>query len=851
MFWRRGNPVGSQRNLVGIASSRWGWLRPVPFVAVLCWWAQGARVERGGPAEDPADSLARELARQHHLEASPSDVYFVDGPPPLRCPTRRSRAFVLGARPGEPDDVFLVETRLSPEGGLLELTSVWNLTETTAASERRLTAAGGLAAFSIGDGERDYSVHLLDLEHAPEMPNGIDQLGKLQLHVGWLEETGQWQGVSRRHFKLDPPLEGLRLKVEGGEVVAAARDAAMRIPRVGPVLSGGSHLDERPWHVARPGNLVTWAVDRVRALSWFGDERMQMLKAVAYRALDRLRLSLGDLAEPEHMEEAVVVSGVALPVPAASAAPSSDDARDWPPPDLVPMLDPPLEGEGRWLGIDNDPFVSPLPDGSSAFASTFIRTDRERKYSRIVLVAWDSRLLELSVQGGVEEPKSATGETGTGLIPRDPDLLPRVVAAFNGGFQSTHGEFGIMVDRSLLVPPAPFAATVAKLEDGSTGFGNWPKDAEVPAELVDFRQNLTALVQDGRVNPYARGFWGGAPEGWEDRTQTVRSGLCSTPRGHLVYFYGASVDHEALARAMVLAGCDYGMHLDMNQGHTGLEFYRVAEATALPTLGMPLDSMWQAEGHVEDAPGFRFRGRRLFKTMQLMNFPRYIQREARDFFYLAQRRLLPGKPLTATPEASWSRRGFEDDAFPFAVARATFRPEPARPETKVHALELDPSRLAASKTPAPRARVALAPSGSGAAHAVLDRGSFAILEGAPGPKATVLAHGSPTPFPGAVAALGVRHGFLVYVEVGTGKDAARDGQMLVELLRGAGCTKWLVLEEPLRWWLPGGVDLSGHPAALGSDTVYLAETSTSRVRRIFTDTPIVEPSVWRPLQRRK
>src|SRR5690606_26966303 len=105
--------------------------------------------------------------------------------------------------------------------------------------------------------------HLLDLEHAPEMPNGIDQLGKLQLHVGWLEETGQWQGVSRRHFKLDPPLEGLRLKVEGGEVVAAARDAAMRIPRVGPVLSGGSHLDERPWHVARPGNLVTWAVDRV------------------------------------------------------------------------------------------------------------------------------------------------------------------------------------------------------------------------------------------------------------------------------------------------------------------------------------------------------------------------------------------------------------------------------------------------------------------------------------------------------------------------------------------------------------------------------------------------------------
>src|SRR5690606_20300538 len=38
--------------------------------------------------------------------------------------------------------------------------------------------------------------------------------------------------------------------------------------------------------VARPGNLVTWSVDRVRGLSWFGDDGMQAVKQIAFTALD-------------------------------------------------------------------------------------------------------------------------------------------------------------------------------------------------------------------------------------------------------------------------------------------------------------------------------------------------------------------------------------------------------------------------------------------------------------------------------------------------------------------------------------------------------------------------------------
>ena len=53
-------------------------------------------------------------------------------------------------------------------------------------------------------------------------------------------------------------------------------------------ISGERFVREEPRPSPRPGNLVTWAVDRARAASWFGDERMQWTKAVAYAAFDRL-----------------------------------------------------------------------------------------------------------------------------------------------------------------------------------------------------------------------------------------------------------------------------------------------------------------------------------------------------------------------------------------------------------------------------------------------------------------------------------------------------------------------------------------------------------------------------------
>ncbi len=94
---------------------------------------------------------------------------------------------------------------------------------------------------------------------------------------------------------------------------------------------------------------------------------------------------------------------------------------------------------------------------------------------------------------------------------------------------------------------------------------------------------------------------------------------------------------------MIQARCSYGLALDMNAGHSGLEFYQVAPAEELEPLGRPMQNDWEHEGEVPGLDGWKFRTRRLIRGMGLMNFPRYIKRESRDYFYMTLRHVLPAR----------------------------------------------------------------------------------------------------------------------------------------------------------------------------------------------------------------
>jgi hypothetical protein len=839
-------------------------LRPLPVLLLFGWLLHlGGGVPREAASEpDASRALVNALASEG-LIADPAEVNWLD-PPPSFMGSRwtRPRAVVRAARRDEPADVYLVSAKLSPEGRLLELGAIHNLSETSAVDEQRLTVSGARVGWLIGGGGKIYSFHLADLRGAePPTGPGWTRLARFQNSVTNLQETGEARGIVRRSFKLDPAADRLALGFTKDQIIVDADGRQIRVPTetAGPVV-GERFVREQPHEKARPGNLVTWAVDRVRGLPWFGSDRMQAVKAVAFVALDWIERASHNVSGDDGAESvAVELEGL----PDTPSVTYTDPETGWPPPPMEPMLSRPLEGEGKWVLLDRDPFILKNPGAPAPFAFSFIRVDPKRSYAQTFVTIWDPRQVRLSAMSGTVEPKSATGETGPGLVPRKPEVMGRLVGGFNGGFQATHGEFGMMSEGVVYLPPKPYAATVAELADGSTAFGTWPRNDSVPDGFLSFRQNMTPLVMDDVLNPYKRYWWGGVPPGWTDEARTVRSAVCLTKENFVAYMYGSSMDADHLMIAMQRARCVYGIHLDMNPGHTGLEFYRAAPAGQLPDLGRELDDKWEAKGAVSGMQGWEFIGRRMIKYMGLMNFPRYIQREARDFFYLTLRHVLPGPsaPTAVEPreagEGEWVVKGLPQHGWPYAVARTWVRPDAARVETKVQLLEIDPHAVRPAKA-GEDARVVLSlragPARPESSGLYLTGGAFSVT-GTPPAGAERLASGA---LPGGsrsdvAAAVGIRQesGMLVYAEVVTAARPGQDGEMLDALLERLGCKTRLLLARPLEFALGGERDLSGHPVPRNKADLRLVRGEVPGARRIFPDTPIVPPKEWHALQSKR
>lgn len=842
-------------------------LRPMPLLLLLTWLLQ----RTDGVAQDARaeTDLTRAIVLalgERGLHADPDDVHFISDTASLaKSPVGRPRAVALAQHGSDPADVYVVETRVSPEGHLIELTDVFNVSDTSQADERQLIVKGDRAAWVIGQDNAIASVQYADLRGEPR-PSGRawSALSRLQNALTNVQETGQTQGFGRRGFKLEPPAYKVVLGFSANALLVDADSHRIRIQTDPPVaLAQNQWLKEQTPEKARPGNLVTWAVDRVRALPWFGDDRMQWVKAVAFDGVDHFNRIVGTVTGDDGSESVKEELGGLFDTPSAE---TTDPETGWPPAPMVPMLSPPLQGEGKWSSTDKDPYIQKNPGAPSPFVFSFIRSDRQRIYSQVFVTLWDPRQVELHAMSGTVEPKSATGETGPGMVPRTPEVMGRYLAGFNGGFQAIHGEFGMMADKVLYLPPKPFGATVAQLADGSTAFGTWPEEAPVPDIIVSFRQNMTALVQDEQINPYKRHWWGGVPPGWTEEARTVRSGLCMTREGFIGYFYGSSVDPDVLALAMQRARCNYALHLDMNPGHTGLEFYRAAPTGTLPKLNHPLDDVWEARGPISGMPGWEFMGRRMIRLMALMNFPRYINPEARDFFYLTLRNELPGRPITplaSTPEAGegvWSVQGLPQYGWPYAVAKTTLRPDPTRPDTRVGIIRLDPKFLRVAQQGETNVKHVLditQPLGEGIGKAALYHdGSRFLIASEPPPGATLITRGfagAESIVSSATSAMGIdSEGMLIFVRFTSGARPGGEGVLLADLLKHLGCSSSLFFLRPLGVVLGDPKELASADAGPAPTSgVSLVRAQGPGARRLFPDTPVVLPTKWAPLQQKR
>jgi hypothetical protein len=846
---------------------------------------------------DRAAALAAVL-KDRGLLAQPTDIVWVDPPRGVLGSLGAVSRVLVRARtePGEPTDLYLTETKLSPEGVLLEVGDAHNLTETSGAEESRPVVRNERFVYVARPlmAGASQTIHIVDLkgQNVPESA-GWSRMERAQNAVTNYQSTGQLRGVAERAFTIDgegnvatdTPAKGdespaaaapdtvpeVMADLDGDNLVVRYLGQTLAIPLDKPaVLPAWMHA--QPGELARPPTLVQWSVDRVRSIPWVGDDTMQTVKAVAFTLLDfAMRNKEAVTGDTGAEDIAKDLGQTNLEAPTRSIP--VDPEIGWPPPPLEAHVLPALPGEGQWNPQDTDPVVHVAAGLPPAILTTFIRSDRGRKATRVYIALWDPRQIEMHMMAGTVEPKTATGETGPGLIPRSPEVLKRVVAASNAGFQALHGEFGMMADGVVYLPPKPYAATVAAKRDGSTVFGTWPEDQTVPPDIVSYRQNMTVMVQDEKFNPFGRTWWGGTPPGWADKTHTVRTGICLTREDFVAYFYGADISPEALSQAMIQVRCKFGIALDMNAGHSGLEFYRVMPEKELGSLAPGQLGGDLVEGDVPGFEGWRFRARRFIKGMGLMNFPRYIKREGRDFFYMTLRQMLPGVPLVsgakepAKGEGEWRLKGLPQHGFPYALATTEVRPDGARPEAKVRVLKLDPrlvAALPASKPAAADKTVAVLDAGEAPADAKAlslwhSTGAFSLAPAAPVPEAVRLASGAAEAGP-AVAALGVsdEDGMLVYAELSTlpvapAAPAAADGALLAAVLKKAGCSSHLFLRAPWALALGGDTSLAGvamHPPA-GGGAVRLSRAQAPGAGRFFESTPVVPFDKWYALQAKR
>ena len=575
----------------------------------------------------------------------------------------RPVTFIALAAPpgaGQARDLYRLEGRVTPYGVVFDTGWVVNLTRTATSDDTALAVSGTrVATASLDDGKLS-GVTVIDF--AGEDPDrvgigGWSRLRRWGNQLENIERTGDSRGVDEDHYPVrgESAPSAVALRFDGAALQVLSPSGVTLLARLdlatheahGALAFG--HLGPRA-KTRYP--FLNWLADRGRGLAdrglapeWAGSG-IELLKELYLRAGE----VKADIQEVVEADVPVEVEEDEVDEEAVERArfQAEESQQPWPPLPLEPMLDERMKGEGLWEAVGPE-VVQHQPNAPPPFYRTFLRAESDYRLKRVWVVAWDPEQVSLHMRAGTHNPEPQTGHRGDGTIPREPEHLGAVVGGFNGGFQTAHIWYGMMVDRKVLLRPREYGATVGSWADGRTAFGTWRPRAKIPEDLVAFRQNLPPLIEDGVFNPYKRRTWGwhrhvaGAVSG-----RTIRSAVCYTTDGYVMYFYSEFSDENGLTSALLNCSCRYAVHLDMNKGHTGFEFYRLLATGEEPSV---------ADADKEVA-GIRFQGTSMHPEAAHMKSPtRYLGTDYRDYFYLRLRSVVPGPDLE--PLADGGRVGGE------------------------------------------------------------------------------------------------------------------------------------------------------------------------------------------------
>ena len=282
------------------------------------------------------------------------------------------------------------------------------------------------------------------------------------------------------------------------------------------------------------------------------------------------------------------------------------------PKDVGPLFrDVAAKGDGVWVPVadfaeQNEPVV---------LYKTLVHPDPERSFAEIFIVAVDLRRTRLHAVAGTIEPEASTDEgqhyVRTGLIREE--HRPSLVAAFNGGFKTEHGRYGMRVDDITLLSPRDKACAIAGYADGRVGIASWSPMAPRSQEMTWWRQAPACMVEEGALHAGLKSeiatSWGTALGGG---TVVRRSAIGLDQSGRILYVgVSNATNARALARGMQHVGASSVAQLDINWSYPHVVTFR-ASKTGAPQGYLLFD-------------GFTYEGNT------------YLERRSqRDFFYLTR-----------------------------------------------------------------------------------------------------------------------------------------------------------------------------------------------------------------------
>jgi hypothetical protein len=458
---------------------------------------------------------------------------------------------------GAPADLYRARVRLTRSGRPVRVGAVHNLTTSPLGDDRELTAHGRHAAFVTSAGGRVQGITLLDLDGEGAAREARTWRERLGASIQAFLSTGSPAGIGRTEVTFEALPDDAKVELSDDALVMALgkeRAAAAVDLRSGAVNAGPRNpFSTRALRIPRLARPLGDAV--AEAAGELGGPGSGRAVASVIGLFSRGSGARGGAA---------VFPGREVP----AAVPSVDD---WPPPAIAAVVKPALAGEGVWApGGGGAPI---LPGAPPALYETAIRPRPDRPEALVRLVAMDLRQLDLRLEAGFASPRSATGIHGGARLPEGP-VAERIVAAFTAGpaapgAMETAVDPGFVVNRRVLAALVPNAAAVVLGRDEGVVLGPWPGGAEAPPGIASVLETPDALV-------------GGASAAvipLDAATQRrERSALGVLPSGHLVYAESAEADAGAMASALKLVGCVYGVHLAAGPAPVGFAYLKAQTA---------------------------------------------------------------------------------------------------------------------------------------------------------------------------------------------------------------------------------------------------------------------------------